>query len=245
LILFNSLDVNNIKSYNEPMTPRAYSSSIREAQVEHTRALLLETARNMLVEGGLEALTLPKLAQAASVSVPTVYRYFPTLDDLFRAFLDWLRPQLGLSPERLLSAQPEQLPLENFPRYEAESAVLRPLMESREFNRVRVASIRDRARTASARIRPRAPGWSDAQLEALSGAVFVFASPQMWRWLRDTWGLENEEAARAASWAAQALLGALARGPATAKPKTKAQRSASAKREQTRSQPTNPVRRKP
>jgi len=215
------------------MTPRAYSSSIRDAQLEQTRALLLDTARNLLLEAGPEALTLPKLAQAAGVSVPTVYRHFPTIDDLFRAFLDWLRPRLGMDPERLQATAAEQLPalpLENYPRYEAEAAVLRPLMDSREFNRVRVASMRDRARNARARIRPQAPGWSDTQLEALSGVAWVFASPHMWRWLRDTWGLENDEAAQAASWATRTLLDALARGPAESKPKTKSQRAVSKKR---------------
>jgi AcrR family transcriptional regulator len=215
------------------MPPRAYSSAIRDAQVEQTRALLIDTARTLLAEGGLEALTLPKLAQAAGVSVPTVYRHFPTLDDLFRAFLEWLRPQLGLTAERLMSTTPEQLPsmpLENFPRYEAEAAVLRPLMESREFNRIRVASMRDRARSASAQMKPQAAGWSDTQLEALSGVVWVLGSPHVWRWMRDTWGLENEEAAQAASWAMRTLLDALARGPETPRPKAKSQPKRSKKR---------------
>lgn len=206
------------------MTPRAYSSSIRDAQLEQTRTMLIGVARDMLVEGGIEALTLPKLAQAAGVSVPTVYRHFPTLDDLFRAFLEWIRPQLGLTEQRLLSTSLEQLPelpLENYPRYEALAAILRPLMESREFNRVRVASMRDRARSARALVRPEAPGWSDAELEALSGTVWALNSPQMWRWLRDTWGMDNDEAAKAASWAMRTLLDALERGPQTTNRKPK------------------------
>jgi len=212
------------------MTPRAYSSSIRDAQVEQTRAHLIETARALLVEGGIEALTLPKLAQAAGVSVPTVYRHFPTMDDLLRAFLEWLRPRVGQDTERLASLSADQvpsLPLDNFPRYEAEAAVLRPLMESREFNRVRVGNVRDRPQSASKALRPHAPGWSDAQLEALSGVVWVLGSPQVWRWLRDTWGVDNEEAARASSWAMRTLLEALARGPEAPKAnKTKAPRTA-------------------
>src|SRR4051812_1817974 len=125
------------------MSPRAYSSAIRDAQLEQTRAHLLDNARSLLVEGGLDALTLPKLAQVAGVSVPTVYRHFPTLDDLFRAFLEWLRPELGLTEERLMATTPDELPSvphHNFPRYETLAPVLRPLMESREFNRVRVSS---------------------------------------------------------------------------------------------------------
>jgi AcrR family transcriptional regulator len=211
------------------MKHRAYSSAIRDAQLEQTRALLLDTARTLLVEGGLDALTLPKLAQAAGVSAPTVYRHFPTLDDLFRAFLEWLRPQLGMTEERLMAVTPDQLPdvpLENFPRFEAEAAILRPLMESREFNRVRVESMRDRARKVSAKLKPYVRGWSDTQLEVLSGAVWALAAPQAWRWLRDTWGLENDEAAQAASWAMRTLRDALVRGPAAAKPEKKATKGA-------------------
>jgi AcrR family transcriptional regulator len=190
-----------------------------------------------LVEGGLEALTLPKLAQAAGVSVPTVYRHFPTLDDLFRAFLEWLRPQLGLTVERFTSTTPDELPSlpgENYRRFEEHAAVLRPLMESREFNRIRVDSQRDRARNASKRLRPVASGWSDSRLEALSGSVWLFGSPQAWRWLRDTWGLDNAAAAEAASWAMRTLLAALSRGPeagkASAKPKSAKAAAAAARK---------------
>jgi len=204
------------------MATRSYSSPIRDAQVEQTRALLFDTARTLLVEGGLDALTLPKLAQAAGVSVPTVYRHFPTIDDLIRAFLEWLRPRVGQTPERLLATSAERLPklpLENYPRYEAEAAVLRPLMESREFNRVRVASMSGRAQTAAAMLRPVAPGWSEAQLEAISGTLYMLNSPQAWRWFRDTWAVESDEAARAVSWAMRTLLDALALGPETPSPK--------------------------
>lgn len=213
------------------MAPRQYSSAIRDAHVEQTRTLLLERARRLLADGGPDALTLPKLAQAAGVSVPTVYRHFPTLDDLLRAFLEWLRPRIGQTAERFNTESPEQLarmPLENFPRYDAEAALLRPLMESRAFNRVRDASISDRARNGAKRLRPHAPGWSDPQLEAMVGAVWVLNSPQVWRWLRDTWGVDNEQAAHAASWAMRTLLEALARGPQA--PKYKAARAGSARK---------------
>jgi AcrR family transcriptional regulator len=206
------------------MSRRAYSSSIRDAQVEQTRAHLMDTARLLLVEGGLDALTLPRLAQAAKVSVPTVYRHFPTVDDLFRAFLAWMRPRIGMTQERLAAMEPEQipqLPLENYPRYEAEAALLRPLMDSREFSRVRQASVSDRAKSAAKQLRSVAPGWSEAELQGLAGAVWALGSPQAWRWLRDTWGLDNDAAARASAWAIGALIEALRKGPPASKPARK------------------------
>ncbi|MFO0624114.1 MAG: helix-turn-helix domain-containing protein [Polyangiales bacterium] len=206
------------------MPPRSYASAIRDAQVEKTRQHLFDTARAMLVEGGLDGLTLPKLAKAAGVSIPTVYRHFPTVDDLVRAFLEWIRPRVGQDPQRLLSCGAEELPelpLKNYPRYEAEAQVLRPLMESKAFNRVRVASVRDRAKVAAAALRPRAPGWSDAELEAMSGAIYALNSPIAWRWFRDTWGIESDEAARAVSWAMRTMIEALARGPERPRPSKK------------------------
>lgn len=197
------------------MSPRKYESPVRAAQSEATREHLLAVARELLVEGGLDALTLPRLAKAAGVSAPTVYRHFPTLDALVEAFLAWIRPLIGQTPERLMKTPDTlpQLPLENFARFEEHAAVLRPLMESRVFNRVRVASMRDRARRGADVLVERAPGWRRRELEAAAGAVWVLASPQTWRWLVETWGVDTREAARAASWAMRALLEAIERGP--------------------------------
>ncbi|MCC6621446.1 MAG: TetR/AcrR family transcriptional regulator [Deltaproteobacteria bacterium] len=213
------------------MTARKYESPVREAQLEETRERLFAVARELLTQGGLDALTLPRLAQAAGVSVPTVYRHFPTMDALIEAFLVWIRPLIGQTRERLMTAPASlpELPSENFARFEEHGAVLRPLMESRAFNRVRVASMRDRARQAAELLAGAAPGWRGEELEAMSGAIWVLASPQTWRWLVETWGLETKEAARAASWAMGALLEALGRGPAEPPAEVRAKRAKQAR----------------
>jgi AcrR family transcriptional regulator len=197
------------------MSARKYESPIRDARAEETRERLMAVARELLEQGGLDALTLPRLAKAAGVSVPTVYRHFPTMDALIEAFLVWIRERVGQTRERLM-APPDtlpELPLENFARFEEHAAILRPLMESRAFNRVRVASMRDRARLGAELLAEAAPGWEPKALEAISGAIWVLSSPQTWRWLVETWGVETPEAASAASWAMRTLLEALERGP--------------------------------
>jgi AcrR family transcriptional regulator len=194
------------------MAPRAYTSPIRDAQVEQTRQRLLDTTHTILTHDGLDALTLPRLAQAASVSVPTVYRHFPTVDDLLRAYLEWLRPRVGQTAERLLQATPDELPtipLGNFAAYEEHARALLAVMESPTFNRIRVGSMSDRARRGADVLRERAPGWSEDELEAAAGAIYTLASPQTWRWMRETWRLDANRAARAASWAMRALIDAL------------------------------------
>ncbi|MDP6943411.1 MAG: helix-turn-helix domain-containing protein [Myxococcota bacterium] len=47
--------------------------------------LLLDTAMEILVEGGLEALTIPRLAERMDASVGGLYRYFPSKEAIFVA----------------------------------------------------------------------------------------------------------------------------------------------------------------
>lgn len=181
--------------------------------------------------------SLPKVAVAAGVSVPTVYRHFPTTEDLLAAFLAWLRPQVGQTHERLLSgatADIARLPLENFPRFEAHKAVLLPLMDSPVFHKVRIAAgPNTRKQEAAARLRTVAPKWSDADLEAASGAVYALVGTQAWRWMRETWDLDAEDAARASSWAVSVLLDALAAQPGMV-PRRAAKKRTAKKRTQRR-----------
>jgi AcrR family transcriptional regulator len=208
---------------------RAYQSTVRAEQVELTRERLLATAAALLEKEGIDALTLPRLAQVASVSTPTAYRYFATTDELLRALLEWIRPRLGQTRERLFAvdlARAEQLPLENFARFEENAAVLRPLMDSAAFNRIRVTSMAERKVAAAEALRRDVPGAvHDADLQVASGALWTLSSPQTWRWLRDTWALDPDDAARAASWAIRVLADALRKGDGPTSKKTTAKKT--------------------
>jgi AcrR family transcriptional regulator len=195
--------------------PRAYRSALRDQQAAHTRAHVLETARALMEREGVEAVTLPRVAAAAGVSPPTVYRYFPTVAHLLAAFLDWLRPQVGMTVDRLLGSPEQSLRLaeENYPRFEQHGALLRALNDSAAFHRVRHPSVPDRAGRAAALFAPRAPRWPRADLAAAVGCLYALSTPETWRWLRDTWGLDAERARRAASWGVRVLAAALRSGP--------------------------------
>lgn len=196
------------------MAPRRYESPVREARATATRARILDVAFALLAEQGLDAVTIPAVARAAGVSVPTVYRHFPTPDDLMRGFLAAIRPRIGQTVERLYASvdELERVAAENYAGYEQHARTLLPLMESREFNRVRVSSVGRRAALGAKVVRPRAPRWSERELEGASAAVYAFISPQVWRWMKETWGLDADVAARSATWAIRTLLEAIAQG---------------------------------
>jgi len=57
----------------------------REQRREERRNLLLESAMEILAEGGVEALTIPRLAERMQASVGGLYRYFPSKEAIFVA----------------------------------------------------------------------------------------------------------------------------------------------------------------
>lgn len=60
---------------------------LREINAARTRQLLATTAMRMFLEQGYEATTLEDVAQRAGVGISTLYRYFPTKEQLGTAFL--------------------------------------------------------------------------------------------------------------------------------------------------------------
>jgi AcrR family transcriptional regulator len=58
---------------------------IQQEVREKRETFMLEKAREITVQEGLHALTLPRLAEETGYSKPTVYKYFPTKEDLIVA----------------------------------------------------------------------------------------------------------------------------------------------------------------
>jgi AcrR family transcriptional regulator len=71
--------------------PRAYRSQLREQQAEQTRELIVAALADQVWQDGLADFSVPKVAKRANVATRTVYRYFPTRDDLLDAVGEWLR----------------------------------------------------------------------------------------------------------------------------------------------------------
>src|SRR5689334_4433569 len=89
---------------------RNYNSAIREEQAVRTRTALLAACEELLLEGPVEAMTLPAVAKRAGVSKPTAYSYFPDNDALLVGFLEYLRPRIGMDLETLAAIPPAELP---------------------------------------------------------------------------------------------------------------------------------------
>ena len=67
------------------MTPRKYSMDKRKAAAEETRQRILEATLALHSEKGIFGTSWKDIAERADVSVNTVYKYFPSLDELVPA----------------------------------------------------------------------------------------------------------------------------------------------------------------
>jgi AcrR family transcriptional regulator len=80
------------------MKKRSYHSPRREEQAENTRAAIVAALVEQLYEQGLSDFSVPRVARRAGVSTRTVYRYFPTREDLIEGVEAHLR-QVAPDPQ--------------------------------------------------------------------------------------------------------------------------------------------------
>lgn len=71
---------------------RAYKSAARNAQAAQTRSMILVSAKRLFESEGFEFVTIEKIAQAAEVSIPTIYALFQSKRGVLRVLLDEVLP---------------------------------------------------------------------------------------------------------------------------------------------------------
>lgn len=72
---------------------RSYSSETREAQAAQTRIYILKAAKKLFQNEGFDRVTINKLAQAAEVSMPTIYAIFKSKRGVLQALIDEAFPK--------------------------------------------------------------------------------------------------------------------------------------------------------
>lgn len=84
---------------------RAYDSSVRIEGAHRTRTVILQTARDLLLQGGYSAMTVASLAAAAGVSPQTVYNSVGNKAAVVKAVYDQM--MAGDDAEVAMSDRPE------------------------------------------------------------------------------------------------------------------------------------------
>jgi AcrR family transcriptional regulator len=78
-------------------------AGLRERKKQRTRDAIVRSARTLFAKKGYEATTVAEIAAGAEISVPTLFSYFPTKEEVF--FSDY--PATQAAAERWIAARPE------------------------------------------------------------------------------------------------------------------------------------------
>src|SRR5919201_4455712 len=74
------------------------SMSLREQHASATRERILGAVADLLERGDAEELTVPDVAAASGISLRTIYRYYPTREELLEAAGRWIGDELLQHP---------------------------------------------------------------------------------------------------------------------------------------------------
>jgi AcrR family transcriptional regulator len=174
--------------------------SLRDQQVDLTRDLIMRAFQRLLQNDHPDAITYPQVAEAAGVSLRTVYRYFPTRVDLLKSAAAWLAEftdgvqwQDPRTVDDLAGVAPEMGRI-----FDEHTNVFRALAGD-ELQGQRREAVAAAVAEASGNLPPD----EARRAEAILGYI---RSGRAWLVLHDHYGLAGDEIVSALDWAASTLL---------------------------------------
>jgi AcrR family transcriptional regulator len=183
---------------------------LREDHRELTRRTVLSAVLELVAEGALDQLSVPAVSRRSGVSLATIYRYFPTKDDLLAAAAEEPSRQ-ALSADHPRRADDDDLAA--FQRamwhgFSANLPLLRHQITSEAGREMRVARLeRGRRQLADYVVRDGIDPAS-AEGERLISLLLLVGGSLALVELHDRQGLDIDDAIDVSLWAARALVAA-------------------------------------
>ncbi len=192
------------------MKSGTYHSPLREAQAAATSHRILEAVGAVLERG--EEPTYALVAQEAGCQERTVYRHFPTREELAAAFWDWQYSILGprdwtIGTEAGLLALIDR----SFRAFDEHPELIRAMLHTRHGRAARLTENDERRAMAQRCVDDAVPGLDRRRRRQAAAAAQLLFSAAAWEVLRDYWDMDGEHAAATASLALTAMLEGLRR----------------------------------
>jgi AcrR family transcriptional regulator len=190
----------------EPAT-RPYRSDLRAERAEDTSRRILDATLRVMA-GGLASVSIPAVARAAGVSVPTVYRHFGTKQGLLEALYPYVirflgsnefrRPQTVAGVRRLVRQAMAQI--------ESIDGVALAALASPAGEEARRASMPLRLRLSREFADSAASGLGEADRDRLARLMVVLTSSSALRTLHHHLGRSTEEVADDIEWVLRSVI---------------------------------------
>ncbi len=196
---------------------RRYDSPLRTDQQQGTRQRILEAVVAELEEKLPEELSFPSIAERARVAERTVYRHFPTREDLMDAFWTWwIAGPFGVPTDEAMT--PDEVPdfiARIYAAFDRHEQVSRALVFSPSGREIRNRSRGGRLKMIETTFASMTRRLSDDDRKVALAVIQMLYSITTWQTLRDLRKLSGPEAQRAAQWAARVLIDEVRTNPKT------------------------------
>jgi AcrR family transcriptional regulator len=188
---------------------RSYESPLREEQTAATRERILATVAELIVNENPALVSIPMIAEQARVSTRTVYRHFPTKEDLYSALFSWATDLREGSPFGADDVQSVddivQIVTNMFERIGRHPALHRATNALPEARGLRVARAPRRRQLIQDGMRDITGDMAADRANKIHAVVHLLSSSDALLFMEEYWGLTSEEAAAASAWAIKAL----------------------------------------
>jgi len=166
------------------MMPAGKSLSLADRQSDLTRRLILDTASGLLERTSVAELTVRGVAKQANISERTVFRYFPTREELLDAVAAAVHQKMALpaapsSVEELLAA-----PRALYSRFEAVRELTRAALHTELFHRIRESQARVRWTAIQGIVDALAPRAGARERRIAAANIRFYLAASTWHYYR-------------------------------------------------------------
>lgn len=183
---------------------RPYHSTLRQKQVQATRELILQALAEQLAAEGLQDFSIADAAKRAGVATRTIYRYFPNREVLLDAVGNWVEQQMGELPYPTTPMEVADLAEQVFPRFEEHTVLIQALLLSELGKSVRSRLRSKRRQSVEHALIPLVDDSESAR--AIRALIGHLVTAETWKHLRDEFGVNGEDSAKAVAWAIRTLI---------------------------------------
>ena len=187
------------------------SLSLRDRHALATRERILGAVADLLEQGDLNELTVPSVAEASGVSLRTVYRYYPTREDLLEAAGRWIGDELLQHPYPRDLDEVASLYEEGTRDFDARPGLVRALAFSQLGQHVRGYRRRGRLEAIGRSLRAELTELSEPELVQAEAVLGYLHNMLAYTTLREENGLSGAEIGEAIGWAMRTLIADLRR----------------------------------
>ena len=198
--------------------------SLRQRQSELTRELILRTVAEQLEEGEASELAVPEIARRSGVSLRTIYRYFPTREELIAAAGEWIGVNVLAAAIPSTLAEIPRVYAENAALWDEHPRLVEAMALSRGANSLRSIRRQERLEKLREALAEVTDGLPETEARQAFGIFAYLDNMLAWVTMRDEAGLDGKEVGAAVAWAMQVLIDDLRRRQKAAGTPTKEQR---------------------